>query len=517
MSEAYNRFFFSKYIERDYREQQKARVIVVMYFIVAIALLAVIYAIAVLQGKGFGNVSVIGISIVEIVMFCALVLTVRGYNNIAAHVLILPLTVVVWAILFVKTPVEDLLTAMNTIVYVFPLMAIATLITGRRSIFFYTVFNIGLLVYYCVDMAGRGRITQTQMVDYLTDGVISIMVMGVACFTLLRNSGRAHRMVEGSLNESREKSERIKSILRSTNETAMELAKSTQQMASTALTFSGNAQTQAATVEEITSSIEEVTAGGEGMYGMARRQADLTEKVRLEMEQLYSIVSRAGENMKEVLVIRDRLNEMVEQTGSEIDGTRTVILEATSKFKDVQDTVNIIEDISDQINLLSLNAAIEAARAGEHGRGFAVVADEIGKLADNTSANLKSINSMFDASNRQIEKAAGQLELFITSLGRMIGLIEDFGAKIDGAMTLTRQDLDLNQAARRSLEDVLAEANNILNAASEQKTALEEVAKSITIINDTTQETASGSEDLAGNSSAIASMAQNLMDLSETG
>lgn len=308
----------------------------------------------------------------------------------------------------------------------------------------------------------------------------------------------------------------IQAILDTTNQTAVKLASSTEEMAGTTSLFSENVQSQAASVEEITSTVEEVASSGEGVHTMARNQADLARRVNDSMENLRGIVGRVDEKTREALAIRDALNVIVERSKKEIREVLDVMSIATSKFKDVRDTVGIIEDISDRINLLSLNASIEAARAGEYGRGFAVVADEIGKLADSTSHNLKSINDLFNLSSREVGNAFGRLDSFTGSLNEMIESIARFGGSMDGIVDLTREDLALNDAARESLAGVLSEASNILNATGEQKSALDEIARSVSVINRTTQEVALGSLELSSTARELAALAQSLMNVSET-
>ena len=508
-----NHYFLVRYEETNIGKRQQARDLLITSFVMLFLLLLMLLFLVLMQGRSRTDPVCLAIVGMAMIVLLGLYCTRKGHAGFASHIVLVTMSVAAWIGLFSSLGKIEIIRVLNGIFTLFPIIGLVSLLMNRSAVLVYTIAHCALLGIFCYAVFKTGFLSKSEASSYFVDYVLGMIMLGVICGRILANSAGARKEIGDALAESNRRGESIRNILEQTSSAAALLASSTDNLAEVTQSFFSSAQSQAASVEEITAAVEEVTSGGDGIYTIAGEQAALSGKVGEDMERLQGIVVTMGEKMQDALIIRNTLNEMVEISRTEIGELLGVMSTATSNFRGVQETVGIIEDISDQINLLSLNAAIEAARAGEYGRGFAVVADEIGKLADNTSSNLKSINNMFTVSNDEISRVYVRLEDFINSLNTMIEHIAEFSHRVDLVVDLTKQDLALNRIARESLGYVAEKSGTILNATGEQKLALDEIAKNLSVINGTTQDIAIRARELTATSKCLADRARELKGL----
>ena len=169
------------------------------------------------------------------------------------------------------------------------------------------------------------------------------------------------------------------------------------------------ASSTAATIEEITVSVNHIAASTHDADAAVRRTGD---------------DSAASAN-----AVSGVATEITRVAGS-VDQLSSVMNELDNRSQQISSIVNVIKDIADQTNLLALNAAIEAARAGEQGRGFAVVADEVRKLAERTAQATVEIGEMIDAMRRESENAVSRMGETHHSVRNGVAMAEEASKRI---------------------------------------------------------------------------------------
>ena len=170
---------------------------------------------------------------------------------------------------------------------------------------------------------------------------------------------------------------------------------------------------------------------------------------------------------KKLETVRDSINQITQkmqvesESGLEIAGR---IAELNQTAQDTKNVLSKIADISEQTNLLALNAAIEAARAGEHGRGFAVVADEVRKLAEQTQKSLMEIDATTNVMVQEIANAADAISKNAKSIE---SLTEDTIRANNDVEETSKTMRYAQQVSDKSLKESIELAQNVENIISE--------------------------------------------------
>ena len=192
--------------------------------------------------------------------------------------------------------------------------------------------------------------------------------------------------------------------------------------------------------------------------------------------------------------------QSIDTLASEVEKAADTLSELEADIGNIGAIVDVIRGITEQTNLLALNAAIEAARAGEHGRGFAVVADEVRTLAARTQSSTHEIEEMVERLQQGARAAVKVMNESRESAKTSVEKAASAGSALD---TITAMISTMDEMSTQ-----------ISNAANEQSSVAEDINRGIVNISQIADHTADGARATSEAVDTLSSLSSQLQDAS---
>lgn len=281
-----------------------------------------------------------------------------------------------------------------------------------------------------------------------------------------------------------EMANRLKSISRTTRETAENMHAATAQIRASTQQQSASVAEQLAAVEQTTATLSEITESGAQIN---RRAQDVAHGA-----QAVAVESQSGlRSVDDTIQAMDAIREQAEAVAENI----VMLSERTQAIGEIIVTVN---DIAERSHLLALNAAIEAAAAGEHGRTFSIVAGEIKNLAD------------------QAKEATAQVRSNLSEIQHGINASVMLTEEAVKRVAAGKRQSDATQTTIRTMAENIQESvlafQQIVAGTNQQQIGLEQVIQALQNIREASSQTAAGTRQLEGAASNLNNLGQGLVE-----
>ncbi len=495
ISEVINSKIFSRYNDEDSFTKSFAKFLftVSFFFFILMFVLLFIY----IEKVGFlTSLLTSGISCLSAT--AAMILIIKGRARAAGIILVILQTLIVLLAGTMRSP--EL--ALTTIVFfMFPTILLATVFSlGWIHLSVVILFILFLLFNLLRMDISTVTVSPEILKDMVTRGTIIAVSVSLLLYSIAYVTMRSLKLsLEISREETRKSNEKNEHIMTLVNTIRNSYHELTGAMSVTDQAIANifiNIQTEAATIEELVASIEEISSSTSSVEEATKDQNNSVNELSTSINSLSELIDSLqlfGKDLQNEFITIARMSGQGRTSSGELNEVNKKTLENSGN---IQTIAVIIDEFFDKINLLSLNAAIEAARAGEHGRGFAVVADEIGKLADNSSSELKKIQGLIDSNRSDVEFSNSIIDKIIRFIESLNSSLHTVNKKAMDTMAVISKQKNIQGDMILRNKNVYEKSEFIKDASAEQSIAIQEIAKSIENTNSLVQENTRSAESL---------------------
>jgi twitching motility protein PilJ len=241
--------------------------------------------------------------------------------------------------------------------------------------------------------------------------------------------------------------EQLRSLVQTITDTSVQVASSAQETQATAMHLAEAAEHQAQEINSASDRINEMAASINQVSRNSAESADVAQRS-------VQIATKGAGVVRETIAGMDSIRDQIQETSKRIK-------RLGESSQEIGSIVELINDISEQTNILALNAAIQAASAGEAGRGFAVVADEVQRLAERASNATKRIETLVQTIQSDTNEAVSSMEQTTSEVVAGARLAEDAGTALGEIESVSSNLASLIEGISSASQQQSAAATNI--------------------------------------------------------